>query len=796
MKTIFTLFLLLGIALTINAQPAIPSQTIRGTLFDAAARMPLPGANVVLIDSNPLVGTTTDAEGRFRLTNVPVGRVRLKITLVGYEELTLGEVLVNSGKETVLDLPLTESIRQLAEVTVAYKRAEDRTVANNELAVVSARPFNAAETNRYAGSLGDPSRMAANFAGVSGANDSRNDIVVRGNSPASLLWRMEGVNIPNPNHFGALGTSGGPVSLLNANLLAKSDFMTGAFPAEYANALGSVFDLRLRKGNDEKREFLGQIAFNGLEVGAEGPYGKKSDGTARRASYLVNYRYSLFGLFKAAGFQIAGLPEYQDGMFKTDLPVGERGNLSIWALGGQSKITFLGKDIDPNQLDAYGEENTNTRVNFSVGIGTVAYEHRFSNRTVGRLTLSGSRSTQRFRGDTVTYVSTGVIAQEIASEQADFTQEKLSLNAGLTHKLSAKDKLSGGVIVDLLRYDLQNQEIYPVAFSLRNATGETALFQAFGQWQHRFSTRLSANAGLSLLHLALNGSTAIEPRAGLSYQLSPTSSLNVGYGLHSIMQPILTYFYQSRQANGSYTLTNKNLGFTRSHHLVLGYDRMLTSTLRLKAEAYQQWIFDAPVERTASYYSILTEGASFAPTDKGNLVNNGTGRNYGVELTLEQFFNRGYYFLITASVFNSTYKGSDGVERNTPFNNRYVANLLTGKEWRIGAGNNVLLVNWKLTLAGGRFTTPINTSRSAELRREVSDYNRAFAEEQPAYFRTDLKLGYRMNRARLTHEFALDLQNVTGQKNVFQQAYNARTNQIGTAYQQGFLPVPYYRVTF
>jgi hypothetical protein len=200
---------------------------------------------------------------------VPVGRVKLRVTSMGYEDLLLHEVTVTAGKEVVLNLGLTERLTKLDEVTVTYRRRDDQRVANNEMATVSARPFAPVEANRYAGSLGDPARMAQNFAGVGSANDTRNDIVVRGNSPASLLWRLEGVNLPNPNHFGAQGTTGGPVSLLNNNLLAKSDFLTGAFPAEYANALGSVFDLRLRQGNDERREFLGQVGFNGLEVGAE-----------------------------------------------------------------------------------------------------------------------------------------------------------------------------------------------------------------------------------------------------------------------------------------------------------------------------------------------------------------------------------------------------------------------------------------------------------------------------------------------------------------------------------------------
>ncbi|UYZ64452.1 TonB-dependent receptor [Hymenobacter weizhouensis] len=767
------------------------SQTVRGTVLDAAAKAPVIGATVVVLGVDPPLGGTTDADGRFRLPGVPVGRVKLRITSIGYEDLQLNEVTVTAGKEVVLNLSLTERLTKLDEVQVVYRRSEDRTVPNNEMATVSARPFSPLEANRYAGALGDPARMAQNFAGISSANDTRNDIVVRGNSPASLLWRLEGVNIPNPNHFGSQGTTGGPVSLLNNNLLAKSDFLTGAFPAEYANALGSVFDLRLRKGNDEKREFLGQLGFNGIEVGAEGPYSKNS-----KASYLVNYRYSIFSLLKAVGYSIAGTPEYQDFTFKTDVPVGQRGTFSAWTLAGRSNITFLGKDVDSTQADVYGDESLNSRPTFSTGIAAASYEHRLTDRTVGRFTLSASRTSQQFDSDTILYRSGRTVEAEIPAERNKFVQEKLSANLMVSHKFSARDAVTAGAIVDLLRYDYRGEQLYPVAVVERNADGTTALAQLYAQWKHRFTDRLTLNAGLSTSRFELNGSTVVEPRAGLQYQLTPSSTLSAAYGLHSALSPLLTYFYQSRQPDGSYALTNRDLGFTRSHHFVLAYDRQLTDNLRLRAEGYYQRLFDAPVERTPSYFSGLTEGADFAPTNKGNLVNDGTGRNYGVELTLERAFAQGYYFLLTTSVFDSKYKGSDGVERNTPFNTKFVANALVGREFRVGRRDNTFTVSLRAATTGGRYVTPINYEASSQARTAVFRYNQAFSQQQDAYFRADVKLGYKINRARLTHEIAVDLQNVSNRENVFQQAYNPRTNRIGTAYQQGFLPVPFYRVTF
>jgi hypothetical protein len=790
-KTANILFFFCLLALQNIAFAQGTTQVVRGKITDAASKAEVIGATVQVLNMPSQIATVTDVEGKFRLVGVPIGRITLKITYIGYEDITLKDLIVNAGKEVVLDLSMTESLASLAEVEVVYKRTEDATVTNNELATLSARPFNPSETLKYAGSLGDPSRMAANFAGVSGANDSRNDIVVRGNSPASLLWRIDGVNIPNPNHFGSLGTSGGPVSMLNNNLLAKSDFMTSAFPAEYGNALGSVFDIKLRKGNDEKTEFLGQMAFNGLELGAEGAFSKKS-----KASYLINYRYSLFSLMQAAGFKIAGTPEYQDFTAKVDVPVGKKGNFSAWTIYGNSKITLLAKDVVKSG-GTYGGTDNNNRPSFESFIGAVSYEHKFSSKTYAKLTFSGSRTYQRFFSDTVIYKNGDLkqVESESLANEARFINEKTSLNLAINHKFNAKHKVVVGGIIDFNSFELFSKDYLPTTKTLRDTKASTNLLQVYAQWKYRITQNLTLNSGVNAMLYALNNSNTVEPRIGLNYAKGK-NSISIAYGLHSNLQPILVYFYQNQNPDGSYAQTNRNLGFTRSHHFVVGYERFLSENLRLKLETYYQSIFDAPIQSYASSYSILTEGASFAPINTGNLVNKGTGTNYGVEMTLEKTFSKQYFFLLTTSLFNSKYKGSDGIERNTPFNGGYVVNLLAGKDFKIGKKNNVFTISWKVTTAGGNYITPIDIAASRQQGGAVYDQKNPFSVQNPAYFRTDLKFSLKINRKKLTHEIAIDLQNFTGNQNLFQQGYDVRTNQITNTYQQGFLPIPFYRLTF
>lgn len=337
MRSLFVFLCLLIFINQLHSQKKY-TQTVRGTVVDVASKSPIVGAHVVVVNTEPLLGTVTDSEGEFKLEGVTVGKHEISVGFMGYQPVRLRNLLVKSGKELVLNIELEELVVTTEEIVVkAYSRKDK---ARNEMATVSARSFTVEETERYAGTWLDPSRMAANYAGVMAVGDQRNDIIIRGNSPLGLLWQLEGINIPNPNHFGTLGTTGGPISILNNNLLDNSDFFTSAFPAEYGNALSGVFDLKMRNGNNQKREYVAQAGMNGFELGAEGPFSKNS-----KASYLLNYRYSTLAIFDALGisFGVSGVPQYQDISFKINVPGTKLGRFTFFGVGGTSYIELLEK---------------------------------------------------------------------------------------------------------------------------------------------------------------------------------------------------------------------------------------------------------------------------------------------------------------------------------------------------------------------------------------------------------------------------------------------------------------------
>ena len=762
------------------------TQTIRGTVVDQSLQTPLPGATVVVLGTSPLKGTSTEASGQFRLSQVPVGRQTLQISVVGYKPATLQNISVDAGKELVLTIALEEAVGQLAEVTVKPTIEKDKPL--NEMAAVSARTFSVEETQKFAAAINDPARMATAYAGVVGADDGGNSIVIRGNAPNGLLWRMEGVEIPNPNHFSDLGTAGGGISILSAQLLANSDFLTGAFPAEYGNALSGVFDLRLRRGNNAKREYTVQAGVLGLDVAAEGPISKGYNG-----SFLVNYRYSTLGLLSKLGLDVGtGTNVFQDLSFNVYMPTRRLGTFTLFGFGGLSSSEVSAPADSTKWVYDYDRYNENFQANTGAAglTHTLPVGHRMLLKTVVLTSGYGNR----YRS-TVLQPADGYSASERTNEA--YTTQKRILSSTLTYKVNAQHTIRTGLIGTQLIYDLAQRSWEPEHNQVRTrlrVNDQTSIIQGFGQWNYRVSDKLTINTGLHYLRLLLNGTSALEPRGSVQWAFAPNQSVSVGYGLHSQLQNPATYFVMPTDSAGTDTspLSNRDLGFTRSHHYVLAYDRRLTHYLRLKVETYYQWLYNIPVSaRQRDAFAIINRFDGF--TDKA-LANTGKGQNYGLELTLEQFLRNGLYFMLSSSLYNSEYRGSDGVWRNTRWNGHHAQSFLLGKEW--GSGPNVFGLNLKLSYYGGYRTTPINIARSKQLGETVYVDSESFTEQFPAYFRPDVRLSWKKNRPRSTRTLSLDVQNAVNRQNVYNRYFDPASGTVKTYYSTGLIPVLSYRVAF
>lgn len=789
MKKIFAFVYLLVAASFAMAQN--PTQTIKGTVLDKQSQSPIPGVMVIVLGSDPIKRTLTDADGKFKLEEMAPGRYDIQARYSGYKEFVIPNVTVTTGKEVMLDIALEEMINTVQEVTVSGTK-KNETI--NELSTVSARSFSTEEVNRFAGGRSDPSRMAANFAGVSTPDDSRNDIVIRGNSPVGVLWRIEGLMVPNPNHFSTIGTTGGPVSGINTNLLKNSDFFTSAFPAEYGNANAGVFDLGFRSGNSDKREHTFQFGMlTGLEAMTEGPI-KKGNGS----SYVIAYRYSFTGIAQAMGLNIGttATPFYQDLSFKVNSGNTKLGKFTLFGLAGTSQIEFLHEKIDTTDLFAIPNRDSY----FTSKVGLIGLNHfiRVNDKSYFKTIIGATYSGSSYDEDTS---ATGLNnAYRVIENTTD--QLRYIVNTSFNSKINSRLFLKFGAIEELINLKLfyRNRNFTPDWLQIWDFNDNTSLLQAYGHMKYSFSDKVTLNLGVHSQYLTLNKSYSIEPRVGLKFQLNPKNQLSVGYGMHSQMQPTDVYFYRTQLADGSYEQSNLDLDFTRSQHFVLGYDWYPVKDWRVKVETYYQYISNVPVNDSASSYSMLNAGAGFTPNEQGYLRNKGIGNNYGLELTVEKFFSKGYYALLTGSVYESTYEGSDGVEHNTAFNGRFVYNVLVGKEFKIGKEKrNTFTIDAKFTHAGGRFYTPIDLTLSqAEQRQVLQGDDKAFTERNPDFLRMDIKVGCTFNskKRKLSQSLFFDIQNVTNNKNVFAQRYNVNTNSVNTAYQIGFFPNFVYKLQF
>ena len=778
------------------------TQNIRGKVVDSESRYPIVGAKIKLTtETGELLGAISDEKGDFSILNVPVGKQILIISSIGYEGREL-PVILTSGRELIVTIDLEEKGITGEEVLVSSQKKGE---IINEMATVSAQSFSLEETNRYAGSRGDPARMISNYAGATGTDDSRNDLVIRGNSPLGIIYRIEGVSIPNPNHFAVAGSTGGPVSILNNKFLDNSDFFMSAFPAEYGNSTSGVFDLRVRSGNDLNHEFTGQFGLLGTELLFEGPLSKKS-----KASYLLLGRYSTLTLMDKIGIKYGtdAVPVYGDGAFKFNFPLNKGGQISFWGMAGTSAISILISDQTEKAQDAYGEQDRDQYFGSNMIVSGITYKKPINAKTFLKTTLSYARQGQytdhRYILRTLDTITSTWNYQAEPFNMMGYLYDigTASAYASINHKINQKHLIKYGINMDAYHFNLVDSIRTNIADSTSSfyyrwnykSSKPELLVQAFAQWRYKINQRFTLNAGVHSQYFTMSNSISpIEPRVGLKFAATEKSVLAFGAGMHSQIHPLYIYAYQLQ---GNTEPHNLGIDFSRSIHTVLSYTTQFKKSMVFKTELYYQYLYNIPVETSPSAFSIVNQGSGFSRFFPDTLQNTGTGSNVGIELTVQKYFDNSFFFMTTTSLYNSQYIGSDGIQRSTDFNGNYIFNLLAGKEYKVGKQDkNTLAIGLKVTYAGGKRYGSVNQVMTDSLK-EIVFLDAGYNEKRfKDYFRLDAKINYTVNAKKITHEFGLDLVNLLGIQNILGLTYTPDTPTLTSErYQLGFLPVFYYKI--
>lgn len=815
MKTLLLLFALIAL----NAHAQQPAQVVRGKVFDAETQFPVYGAKVQVIipDSVQQYRALSNPEGEFVINNVPVGKYELVCTYMTYDSRTV-TIEVTSGKQSIIQVPMQEAFQEQEAIVVTGRKKGE---VLNELALLSAQQFSVEETNRYPGSRSDPARMASNFAGVGGADDSRNDIVIRGNSPLGVVWRVEGIDIPNPSHFSIAGSTGGPVSILNNKILGNSDFFMSAFPAEYGNSTSGVFDLKLRSGNDNTHEMTGQFGFLGTELMAEGPLNAE-----KKSSYLAMARFSTLKMFQAVGIQLGtdAVPTYGDGAFKFNWRLKNGGTMSWWAIGGASDIAIEISEQYPLNLsnnsgsqELYGEGDRDQYFGTTMAVTGLTYKKPLNEKTFLTATTAYSfekqRSNHNFLMRRALIDSNGDSIVDLFNPAGDsiyplmaytFQIQKVSGYLSVNHKFNSRHLIKAGINIDAFFYNMQDSVLNPQHTAWVNRwdyVGASALIQPFVQWKWRITEKMQFTAGLHSQYFTLSNSISpVEPRVGWKLSMKNGQAISAGGGMHSMTQPMYTYLYHQEDASGNKVYENIDMDFSRSLHSGVGYEKAFKKGLNIKAEAYYQYLYNIPVTVAPSAFSLINMGSGFSRFFPEDLKNTGTGQNYGVELTVQKFFDKSFFFLFSGTVYNSEYTGSDNVVRSTSYNGNYIFNILAGKEFKINNKQSISL-GIKATYAGGKLYGYVDSAATSQFQ-ELIYLDEGFNSRQfDDYFRIDTKISWKYNAARVTHEIGLDLINITGRENLLGLAYapdifNPSAEPTAERYQLGFLPIFYYKIDF
>jgi hypothetical protein len=766
-------FLFLFFIISISTLRAQQLQNIKGKVSETLVNLPIENATIQIDDKQAI----SDKNGFFEVFGVSLGRKEIKVSCVGYKTQIIKEVLVESGKESTIEITLSPVLKELGLLEV--KAAS----SNPNGAISSIESINMEQVFRYPATFFDPARLAFSFAGVANANDQANAMVVRGHSPNSLQWRLEGVEIVNPNHLSNAGTlsdgpsqSAGGTNMLSAQLLGNMNFMLGAHTSNYGNAIGGIMDMSFRNGNTTKREHTIQTGLIGIDLSTEGPFSKKS-----KASYLINYRYSFTGLLGLMGVDFGGESiKFQDLSANIYLPTKKAGEFSIFSVVGTNSNIFKSKNVDYEMIKDYQDIDY---VGKTVILG-VKNTIRLNSKMLLK-NVAAYSSLNNSRESFINFFQ----ANELF-ERNSLIKSILSFSSILNYRFSESSSIRTGLLVNNQKSDIF---IYDNGKKLEGSV-ENTIIEPFLEFNAKLNDKLNASVGVHYAGYVLTNSNKIEPRFSILYDINNRNSIGFNYGLYSQQQSANYYLIANTFKD------SKNFKVQTSNQLVVSYKHKFTNQSKFKAEMYYINIANAIISQNPAYayYSSLNESDNFNRLDNSlfeSLTNKGQGMNYGIELSYQKLLDKGWFYNVNATVYKSLYKALETDFVEGKFDGNYIANFMIGKEWN-RSKSRILGINTRLVYVGGYNDYQINTQLPYSIISTVFDYGNPLSYKYKDYFRPDFRIYLKKSRTKYSRTISIDLQNFAGIKNEGFRYFEPIAGKIVVKNQLGIIPMFNYRWEF
>ncbi len=770
-KTMKKLFLLLILATltffagTVKAtdEPKKEEGTIRGKIIDREVQTPVRDALIKILDTEYKAGS--DEFGEFEFTNLKFGTYRIEVVCLGYASVVKTDIAVSSNKPLFILIELETSA-----ITTSTIEVEASYFQKNSNENISSMNLDYEEVRRAPGAAEDISRVLQSAPGVSVGNDQRNDLIVRGGSPSENLILIDGMDIPNINHFGSQGSTGGPIGLINLKFIREADIYTGGFSSKFGDRLSSVVDIKFREGS--RTNYINNLDFSFAGFGGvfEGPLTKKG-------SYLLSIRRSYLDLLKDA-IRLSAVPNYWDINMKLNLELDENNYLSLIGFGAIDKINFeTGNDDDVNDMP-YDSDNKND--SYTLGLN---YKRLFKDGYM-QAVVSNSYSTYYSKN---IYAPTG-----IEEYSQDSYENELNIKYDINYRFSPQTYLNIGIGG---KHGTYNNKLFAVSdttpegyvippLDVENKINTNKLYASVNVTHKLFNEKLLFNAGLRYDYLDfINNRSTIAPRLGLTYRLTQKTNLNASFGI--FYQTPISLWLASNPAN-------KNLNSIRADHYIVGLEHFFTPEIRTVLEVYEKRYNDYPVSVSDPRYILIDGGADFGPNIVGEATSAGKGYVRGLDFSIQKKLSgNGFYGTLTYSYSTSAFTALVGGEKPAAFDFGNQLTLVAGYQVA-----NDWLFGLKFKLAGGRPYTPYDIEASRIAGRGVWDMSKFNDERYPIYHRLDIRMDKKFYFNKIALTTYIEFQNVYNRENIYGYFWNKAKNERGTIYQWAFMPVGGINVEF